>query len=364
MKMGCCSPLGPGLRPWRRGVTEVRAAPFGSLPTALLPEGSYIFFLVVTPAGSLAGSFLWETGIEIRHTDIVLPADDGVHGEKVEWWYWTGHLLDGAGRWYGFEQVFFLTRILGTRAMMAHGSLTDIQAGRFAYDVQVGTGLIEEVRDGFSFSLAGFRAEGGAGRDALRAETKGYVLDLALTATQPPLLHFHDGFEEFDFGGHTYYYSRARMAVAGTVVVDGETRTVSGTAWFDHQWGDLRRAVDVGWDWFGVQLHDGREIMIFIIRDRPDAPLVGGTMTAANGVFRELDSGEIDVRPHVTWTSPVTGCAYPLGWSVDVAGLSLEILPVLENQEIPAPITYWEGAAVVSGDAAGRAYVELTGYCE
>src|SRR4051794_39597518 len=36
------------------------------------------------------------------------PADDTVHDAPVEWWYWTGHLQDEAGRWYGFEQVFFL----------------------------------------------------------------------------------------------------------------------------------------------------------------------------------------------------------------------------------------------------------------
>jgi predicted secreted hydrolase len=37
----------------------------------------------------------------------------------------------------------------------------------------------------------------------------------------------------------------------------------------------------------------------------------------------------------------------------------------MANQEVQVgPQTYWEGAALVSGDATGRAYVELAGYCQ
>ena len=49
--------------------------------------------------------------------------------------------------------------------------------------------------------------------------------------------------------------------------------------------------------------------------------------------------------------------------AVTVADLTLTVTPLLEDQELETDVMdYWEGAAVVSGDVTGRAYVELTGY--
>jgi predicted secreted hydrolase len=66
-----------------------------------------------------------------------------------------------------------------------------------------------------------------------------------------------------------------------------------------------------------------------------------------------------------TWKSPHTGCTYPAGWKVTIQGLSLTITPAVADQELVAPSapTYWEGAATVTGDATGKGYVELNGFC-
>ena len=43
-------------------------------------------------------------------------------------------------------------------------------------------------------------------------------------------------------------------------------RQCTGTAWFDHQWGDFIAVGGGGWDWFAVNLADGSDLMAYLIR--------------------------------------------------------------------------------------------------
>jgi predicted secreted hydrolase len=181
-----------------------------------------------------------------------------------------------------------------------------------------------------------------------------------------PVLQHGDGYTDYSFGGNTYYYSRERMAATGTIVAGGETLPVTGLAWFDHQYGDLDTAIDTGWDWFAIQLDDQREIMLYVVRPASGDTLVGGSISDPRCVTTEIGPSDFEITPLGSWTRPGSSppCTYPSGWTVRAGGLNLTVTPVLDDQELDtAVIDYWEGAATVSGDATGRAYVELTGYC-
>jgi predicted secreted hydrolase len=294
---------------------------------------------------------------------VSLPADDALHTEFVEWWYWTGHLVDEAGRWYGFEHTVFVFQIPPYEATSVHLAFTDVDAATFAYDVQYAEGLPTRIENGFSFDLSGNTAAGGDGTEALVGKVQGAVWDLSLSATEPPVLQHGDGYHDYASGGYTYYYSRERIGVTGEVTVGEELRTVTGEAWFDHQYGDLLAATGAGWDWFALQLDDGREVMLFMQRGSED--VIGGSITDADGCTREIAPEDLDVIATGQWTSPNSGCTYPQGWNVTIEGDVLRVEPVLADQELVNEMkTYWEGAALVSGESTGRAYVELAGYCD
>ena len=57
-----------------------------------------------------------------------------------------------------------------------------------------------------------------------------------------------NGFDVFGAGGSSYYYSRTSMAASGTLTIDGTAVAVTGSAWFDHQWGDFIAVGGGGWD--------------------------------------------------------------------------------------------------------------------
>jgi predicted secreted hydrolase len=301
---------------------------------------------------------------------IVLPDDDAVHDAPMEWWYWTGHLQDEDGRWYGFQVTFFLFGAGSMRASLANVALTDIAAGTFEHAAKFSFAPVKRPELGFDFALGPHSARGSGGSDVLHAEIGEARLDLTVEEEQPPVAHHEDGFTEYPGGGDTFYYSRPRMIAKGTLDVGGDKRALEGRAWFDHQWGDLGPATDRGWDWFAIGLDDGRDLMLFVLHplaDEDSPTLVGGTLRGAGCDVAELRPEEVKIASMGSWKSSVSGCTYPSGWSIRAGDLELKVTPVLEDQEIyvsndPAK-TYWEGAAVVSGEATGRAYVELTGYC-
>ena len=210
-------------------------------------------------------------------------------------------------------------------------------------------------------SLAG---RGYDGVDVLHGELPGSVLDVELKAVKAPVLQHGNGYHDYPFGGYTYYYSRERMEASGTLMINGELLSVRGTGWFDHQWGELGNATGAGWDWFAIQLDDNREVMATIIHDATGPLMAAGSITDAQCSTLDLAEDEVVITPVGEWTSPTSGCVYPMGWDVSAGDLNLRVTPVMDDQELTSPEkTYWEGAATVSGDATGRAYIELVGYC-
>jgi predicted secreted hydrolase len=322
---------------------------------------------------------------------VEFPRDDAPHDRLTEWWYYTGHLLDAGGGEWGFEFVIFRAergRFPVTWA--SHLALTDETGARFTYAQrsEIGPQVDRSSADGFDFSLAGgapvpWVMRGRNGIDQLSAEgavseTGGdpaaIGLDLELQEESGPVLHDKDGWIDFGPAGGSYYYSRPRMAATGTIEFDGTALDVSGTAWFDHQWGDFISVGGGGWDWFAVNLDDGSDLTLSLVRDVDGSyPIVYGTLVEPEGGVRHLPREAFSVDVTARWTSPETGVEYPAGWRIELPseGLVIELTPTVDDQELDTrPTTgviYWEGSQVVRATRDGRplggeAYVELTGY--
>jgi predicted secreted hydrolase len=296
---------------------------------------------------------------------VSLPSDDGSHGrEPWEWWYWTGHLHTPEKRWFGFELVFF--RVFDRRwpIQIMHAAITDIEGKRFHHVVERQARKGFPVANGYDLRTGNCSVHGGNGRDTVRTAVDGWTLELELESVKPPVCHHHGaGFIRYPAGGHSHYYSRTQMAAKGTLKNGENALVVDGRAWFDHQWGELGPISVQGWDWFALQLDDGREVMLFMLGNVGQRALIGGTLVDEKGRAHEIDPADCHIAPRREWVSPHSGCRYPLGWDIRVAGMVLTVEPVLDDQEVhESTFHYWEGAATVGGDVTGRAYVELTSY--
>jgi predicted secreted hydrolase len=337
---------------------------------------------------------------------VLLPSDDAPHDRLTEWWYYTGHLRSADGGRFGFEYVVFRAeRGAFPVSWVSHLAITDEANERFLYGqrLEVGPGVDRTATTGgtaggFDQAIVGadptrpsgarppaWTMAGANGEDRLAAALTpdealaagapgGLGLDLRLRSTKPAALHDGDGWIDFGPAGGSYYYSRTAMTATGRLHLDGRDLAVEGSAWFDHQWGDFISVGGGGWDWFAVNLDDGTDLTLSLVRDADGGhPLVYGTLVDAGGDVRHLGADAFTVEVTARWTSPATGADYPAGWEIVIPGeaLRIELTPTVADQELDTRATtgvvYWEGSQVVRATRAGsplggEAYVELTGY--
>ncbi|HYI21231.1 MAG TPA: MMPL family transporter [Candidatus Limnocylindrales bacterium] len=323
---------------------------------------------------------------------VVLPRDEADHDRLTEWWYYTGHLRADDEREFGFEFVIFRAERGSFPVTWAsHLALTDESGERFYYDQrsEIGAQVDQRPPEGFDLAISGtsdigvpsgaspWRMSGLGGSDSLSAASPQITLDLELDAVNDaPALHDTDGWIDFGPAGSSYYYSWTRMTASGAIAAGGDDALipVEGEAWFDHQWGDFIAVGGGGWDWFAVNLDDGTDLTLSLVRDTDGSyPLIYGTIVRPDGTFEHLPREAFTVTPLDEWTSERTGATYPSGWAIAVPGEELEITltPTVLDQELDTrPTTgviYWEGSQHVEASRAGsplsgEAYVELTGY--
>ncbi|MEL6614519.1 MAG: lipocalin-like domain-containing protein [Bacteroidota bacterium] len=328
----------------------------------------------------------------------VFPEDHGPHaGFKTEWWYVTGNLraTDGSDRRFGLQFTIFKSALSADTArqrpsdwaadelFMAHIGLSDIDGGTFVSHEAFARGaaglagatnedgLRVWLRD-IELTQAAPLVENGALPMQIVAVTdEGAGYDLTATPSKPLVLQGDAGLSQKGpgDGNASYYYAQTRMATTGTVTLaSGETVPVEGLTWLDREWSTSALGEgQVGWDWFALHLDDGRDLMIYQLRqtDGSTDPLSKGSLVSASGEKQHLPSTAYTLEPLATWDSP-RGGSYPVKWRVRVPeeGVDLVVEAAMLDQELPVSVRYWEGAVDVSGTATGVGYLEMTGYAD
>jgi predicted secreted hydrolase len=322
------------------------------------------------------------------------PEDHGPHPEyRTEWWYLTGNLASPSGEAFGFQVTFFRNSLSPHPAgrssvwdtnqlWMAHFALTDLEGGRHVTGERFArgaAGMAGAEASPFRVWLGDWELAGtidDAFPMTIRALEEDARLELTAVTLKPPVLQGDRGLSRKgpEPGNASYYITWSRLDLTGTIEIAGQVHNVRGTGWMDREWSTSALGEEhVGWDWFSLQLDDGRDLMFFELRrdDGTQDPLNHGALVEADGQSRMLSAGEVRIEPLDWWESPVDGARYPSGWRLTVPdeALDLTITPRLRDQEMNLSFRYWEGAVAIEGDAGGRpvrgvGYVELTGYAD
>lgn len=320
------------------------------------------------------------------------PRDFGSHPDwRTEWWYITGHAeaaVAGGTRGFGFQVTFFRSRIDAAKDLrsafaarhlvFAHAALTDLQGRRLLHDQRIaraGMGVATASEKDTDIRLRDWSLQRQAGGTyAARVPASGFSLALDFVPTQPVLLQGEAGLSRkgAEPSETSYYYSEPQLQVQGRIVLGEQPFAVrQGRAWLDHEWSEtIMSPQAVGWDWIGMNLHDGSALTAFRLRDRAGQALwAGGSWRSKSGEVQVFSHGDVRFEPVRRWSSPSSRATYPVEWKLATPAGQFTVRSLLDDQELDSRgstgTIYWEGVSDLldaRGAPVGRGYLEMTGY--
>ncbi len=321
------------------------------------------------------------------------PDDHGPHPEfRNEWWYVTGNLADAAGRQFGYQLTLFRIALSPdppaadysawrtNQVYMGHFAVTDVASGKhhnFERFSRGAAGLAGARAAPFRVWLEDWQLSGtesGAFPMQLQARDGEITLNLTLQAGKPMVLQGDRGLSQKSAapGNASYYYSYTRLPASGVMVLNDQIFQVAGFSWLDREWSTSALGPEQsGWDWFALQLDDGRDMMFYRLRHRDGRmdSFSRGVLVGRDGQARPLRWDEVNLQPLGEWVSPYSGDRYPAAWRLQLPSENLEltVTPKVADQEMRLTVRYWEGAVAVTGRAGdsqiqGQGYLEMTRY--
>ena len=363
----------------------------------------------------------------IKPITFSFPADHASHaGYQTEWWYLTGNLKDEKGHEFGYQFTIFRRAMApkdakerGRKSAWAaddfyllHLAISDID-GKVHADYEslergtlgiAGATDVSELlkeRHAVSFpdpkmidypkdkpepfvrvwtkdsSLDRFRNGWHLKASSARI---GFDFDLAETSQKMSSIVLHGKSREEGLsrkgpkpGQASYYYSVPRLDTKGTLTLDGKKYQIGGLSWMDHEFGSNQLSPDqAGWEWFSIQLDNGIEIMLYVLRNKDGSiePSSSGTWVDQAGSEGHIKVEQAMLKPGRIWKSQASGAEYAVEWTLHLPLGELRLKSALDDQEFHskqgAGMNYYEGAIRVEGThdgkpVKGEGYLEITG---
>ena len=338
--------------------------------------------------------------------NLEFPQDHGSHPTlRTEWWYVTGNLTNEKNRSFGYQLTFFRrgidpsipdegeSKLCPKQVLIGHLAIADIQNNTFKIaqktrrlDNQLAYASNQDMDVWIENWEMKRYNNNTIELSAYDHETK-ISIEFKLKPVKPITLHgLHTNLNEThtsqttgsgyskkgpEDGNANAYMSWTRLNTEGSLMIDNQLFQITGESWFDHEWGtsQLGKGV-IGWDWFGLHLEDGRDLMIYVLRKKENQLLTesAGTLIDKNGVSHHLTNSDFTLTSSKTWISPNTKGKYPAKWNLNIPSQNIDIIinTRISNAEMDTRksigVVYWEGPVSISGTTTGYGYAELTGY--
>ncbi len=315
------------------------------------------------------------------------PEDHGEHsGVQKELWQFSGMLRDCKGKNYGFQVTFFRLN-MGNDLPQRQSAWAsrNIYWAQLAYAAEDGDRLILKQRTSRdALGLAGYLSDhadlqklwlydwqvqvlqtpAGQSRFILQLADKNDNLQLTLQPVKSAI--------EMSLIEQMKFYGISRLLAEGSLQIGGQSRTVSGVAFFDHAWGNLPiGGGQLVWNRFFLQLSNKQELVILQSRRRDGSgtPVHSGYLIDRNAEVVELSRKQFELKILEYWESQKTGIHYPLSWQVNIPDkrMTLIITALINDQETNDEFVNWSGTVQVAGEAAGTkvqgsGLLQLSGY--
>lgn len=349
----------------------------------LLLGAGFVYALIAPESNEVSPIRLPDPSISAK-----LPRDWAAHADfTTEWWTIYANLTDDSGRVYGVNlhvckriplnptlAVFRRRHSLPAPEFIAYLAVADISGKKQVFGARHGrrSNDYHAGQEKLDLTLADWRIKQTATGLALRAQTTEAAVNLNLIGTKPPVRHGQNGYA---WRGEdlppAYVLSWPRMAVDGSLMIDGAARLVTGLAWMEREYTSYLPAPRLtSWDRLVLMLDNHYELVLWDLRcggEQRCAP-IPTTLISPDGIATELPSNQVFVNPSEAWISPQTGAKYNVEWQIkldahDVALLVSAQLPSGELSYRDGDVHVWTSPLHVAGRWGAQA-VQGSGYGE
>jgi predicted secreted hydrolase len=312
----------------------------------------------------------------VRTTPIGFPQDAGPHDKSViEWWYFNSFFTTAGGKHYSVVGSFFRTGLTPTKkGHYLIYSLTDLDAKtRSSYSVldkgsitllkaYTSLGAMQNPNDTkamdflaqlqrgelpkphrvlpvaakistkplFALSMGENRiAQATADGRTWKATLKGddFTVNLTLAQpTRPAMLVGGAGKTGVANPDDMYYLTLSRMETTGTLKRgSGAPEKITGSGWLDRQWGQSWGInPNVGWDWFGLHLADGSDVLVYRLRNTRSGNTIQAMATIVGKDGKQTVDNAVAISPMTgsrSVTDPLSKVVYPTDFTVQIPSL-------------------------------------------
>jgi predicted secreted hydrolase len=281
------------------------------------------------------------------------PLEWGPKPAQMEWWYLSSYMPEEQ---LSFHWAFFKVNAKGTPYYAGHIAVSDLKTGQVKFvenpyqttnfrfpPLYLEQGTHEQDREGKHWTLGQKQNPDPSSNPS--SNPSSYVLNagplqLQLEPLKNAVVH-PPGYSGTLEVGRMFYQSNTRLEVSGKI---GE-RKVKGIAWMDHQWGDQIPGQGAIWDWMGLHLSNGNDLMLYRVKTLEGQVVhLFGSWVDTAGVAHTVQN--LSMVPKRIYTSK-TNRNYLVDWEVKADLFSLELKAVQDNQELlsnTSGVAYWEGA--------------------
>ncbi|MGR5544104.1 lipocalin-like domain-containing protein [Vibrio sp. PNB22_2_2] len=310
---------------------------------------------------------------------VSLPKDFRFHlGYQHEWWNYFAKLQDKNGQVYNVQWSYFR---VATDERDTHGwqnpqlylSHVVISSGSQVWREQrVARGGIGQAGmtnhpfrlwiDNWNWRSLGLTPFPGQ----LDVSTDAFGLELNTITNGPFVVNGDKGFQIKHAlqSVASFSFSAPFLNVKGTLTLNGQLISVSGSAWAQKEWGSgMIGEGQQGWDWLVFNFDDGRTLTVSRYRHNGQLPHIFGTLSTRSGAIFNLTEKDFSITP-MQVTSLSNGRRLPLQWIINVPehGINLTTRITKSDMWQPFLIPYWEGPIQASGSNEAWGFMQLTGY--
>jgi predicted secreted hydrolase len=290
---------------------------------------------------------------------IDFPTDEKVHSKLTEWWYLLAHVFTEEGTHYQGQLVL---------EKLSTGDIPTLNNNFILYSPEKNHYLTtsefkeaEEIDGKFHFKFDESESYNYEGGYYMNATVDEYTMSVDFTPVKSLMLGYEVGRKDYHFGGYIYYYIFPRTEVSGTLKIGDKIHQVTGYGYYEHAYGRIETLFKAGWDWFQMNLEDGTDIIIAMIRLGQYYLWVNDH--ECNITYYSRNQFKLVVLR--TWLSPRTSCQYATAWKLTFDDKEYIIETIRDDMEfLEKRGVKFAAALKISGSSTGRGAMENMGICQ